>query len=128
VDYIYLTEVTKIGPEVVELLEEAGTLILFEEGAPPELAEMSVLHEHTERRDEPPEVGDTMVIGDREFRITAIGESAWKNMLQLGHASFKFNGAQEVELPGEICLEGAGSENIVESIQPGTRMEIKATS
>ena len=121
---IYLTEITKIGPEAAEFLE-AGILILFEEGAPPELAEMSVLHEHSERREEPPEVGDVMVIGAKEFRITAIGESAWKNMLELGHASFKFNGANEVELPGEICLEGAGSKDIGESIQPGVRVEIK---
>ena len=33
---IYLTEVTEIGPEVAEFLE-AGLLILFEAGAPPEL-------------------------------------------------------------------------------------------
>jgi sorbitol-specific phosphotransferase system component IIA len=46
-------------------------------------------------------------------------------MLELGHASFKFNGANEVELPGEICLEGVGSEDIGESIQPGVRVEIK---
>ncbi len=122
---IYLTEVTKVGPEVEEFLEEAKTLVLFEEGAPPELAEMSVLHEHSERREEPPEVGDVMVIGGKEFQITAVGESAWKNMLELGHATFKFDGANEAELPGHICLEEAGSEDIGESIQPGVRVEIK---
>lgn len=125
---IYLTEVTNVGPEVAEFLEEAGTLVLFEEGAPPELAEMSILHEHSERRDEPPEVGDVMVIGSKEFRITAVGESAWKTMLQLGHASFKFNGAEEVELPGEICLEEQGSEDIGEDILPGVQVEIRAAN
>ena len=124
---IYLTEVTRVGPEAEEFLEEAKTLVLFEEGAPPELAEISVLHEHKERREEPPEAGDIMTINDREFRITAVGESAWKNMLQIGHASFKFNGAEEVELPGEICLEESGSEGISESIQPGVQVEIRAT-
>ena len=124
---IYLTEVTKVGPEVEEFLEEAKTLVLFEEGAPPELAEMSVLHEHKERREEPPEAGDIMFIDDREFRITAVGGSAWKNMLQIGHASFRFNGAEEVELPGEICLEELGLESISESIQPGVQVEIRAT-
>lgn len=123
---IYLTEVTNIGPEVEELLEEAGTLVLFEEGAPPELAEISILHEHSEKREEPPEVGDIMVIDSREFRITAVGDSAWKNMLKLGHASFKFNGAKEVELPGEICVEESGSEDIGESIRPGVRLEIRS--
>lgn len=125
---IYLTEVTNVGPEVAEFLEEAGTLVLFEEGAPPELAEMSILHEHSERRDEPPEVGDVMVIGSKEFRITAVGEGAWKTMLQLGHASFKFNGAEEVELPGEICLEEQGSEDIGEDILPGVQVEIRAAN
>lgn len=125
-DSIYLTEVTKVGPEVEEFLEEDGTLVLFEEGAPPELAEMSVLHEHSERREEPPEAGDLMVIDGREFEITAVGESAWKTMLQIGHASFKFNGAEEVELPGEICLEGPGSGDVGESIRPGVRLEIRS--
>jgi PTS system glucitol/sorbitol-specific IIA component len=114
-----MTEVTNVGPEVEELLEEAGTLVLFEEGAPPELAEMSVLHEHSESREDPPE--------GREFRITAVGDSAWKNMLKLGHASFKFNGAEEVELPGEICLEEPGSGDIGESIRPGVRLEIRSS-
>jgi glucitol/sorbitol PTS system EIIA component len=122
-----MTEVTNVGPEVEELLEEAGTLVLFEEGAPPELAEMSVLHEHSESRENPPEVGDMMVIDGREFRITAVGDSAWKNMLKLGHASFKFNGAEEVELPGEICLEEPGSGDIGESIRPGVRLEIRSS-
>jgi len=122
-----MTEVTNVGPEVEELLEEAGTLVLFEEGAPPELAEMSVLHEHSESREDPPEVGDMMVIDGREFRITAVGDSAWKNMLKLGHASFKFNGAEEVELPGEICLEESESGDIGESIRPGVRLEIRSS-
>ncbi|HZA46522.1 MAG TPA: PTS glucitol/sorbitol transporter subunit IIA [Rubrobacter sp.] len=124
---IYMTEVTNVGPEVEELLEEAGTLVLFEEGAPPELAEMSVLHLRSESREDPPEVGDMMVIDGREFRITAVGDSAWKNMLKLGHASFKFNGAEEVELPGEICLEEPGSGDIGESIRPGVRLEIRSS-
>jgi glucitol/sorbitol PTS system EIIA component len=121
---IYLTEVTEIGPEVAEFLE-AGLLILFQAGAPPELAEMSVLHEPISRREEPPEVGDVVVIGDRELRVTAIGQKAWKNIQDLGHAVFKFNGADEVELPGEIYLEQTDLESLRDAIRPGTRMEIK---
>lgn len=123
---IYATEITRIGPQVAELLEEAGILIMFEEGAPPELAEMSVLHEHVERREEPPEVGDVVVIGDHEFQITAVGEKAWKNVLELGHASFKFDGAQEAELPGQICLEGQGAKDLIDSMRPGVRVNIRA--
>jgi PTS system glucitol/sorbitol-specific IIA component len=124
---IYLSEVTEIGPEVAEFLE-SGLLILFEDGAPPELAEMSVMHKPESVREEPPEAGDILVIGDREFRITAIGEKAWTNVQVLGHAVFKFNGATEVELPGEIYLEERGYENLGEEIQPGVRLEIKEGS
>jgi PTS system glucitol/sorbitol-specific IIA component len=122
---IYLTEVTEIGPEVAEFLE-AGLLILFQAGAPPELAEIAVLHEPTSKREAPPEPGDVLVIGSREFRITAVGSKAWQNVQDLGHAVFKFSGSQVAELPGEIHLEGRGAEDLGEIVRPGVRVEIKA--
>jgi glucitol/sorbitol PTS system EIIA component len=121
---IYLTEVTEIGPEVAEFLE-AGLLILFQAGAPPELAEMSVLHEPISRREDPPKPGDVVAFGDRELRVTAVGEKAWKNIQELGHAVFKLNGATEVELPGEIYLEQTDLESLRDAIRPGLRIEIK---
>lgn len=124
---IYLTEVTEIGPEVKEFLE-SGLLITFEAGAPPELAEIAVMHNPTSRREEPPKPGDLVVFGDHEFRITAIGDKAWKNVLDLGHAVFKFEGLEEAELPGEIYLDGPGHEDLVHIVQPGLRIEIKAAS
>ena len=122
---IYLTEIREVGAEVAEFLE-AGYLILFEVGAPPELAEMSVLHELVSRREDPPVTGDVLAIGPREFRITAVGDKAWKNIEELGHAVFVFNGAAEVEMPGQICLEEQGAEDLGEAVRPGTRLEIKA--
>lgn len=121
---IYLTEVTEIGPEVEEFLE-AGLMILFEAGAPPELAEIAVLHQPISRREEPPVPGDLLAVGDLEFRITAIGYKAWQNVLDLGHAVFKFEGLGEEELPGEIHVEGAGHEGLSEIVKPGVRVEIK---
>lgn len=121
---IYLTEVTGTGPEVEEFLE-AGLMILFETGAPPELAEIAVLHEPISRREEPPVPGDVLTIGDLRFRITAIGYKAWQNVLDLGHAVFKFEGLEEAELPGEIHVEGGGHEGLVEIVKPGVRVEIK---
>ncbi len=125
-EYIYRTEITEIGPEVEEFLDTAGIMITFEDGAPPELAEISVLHRHTEWREEPPVAGDTVVIGSREFGITAVGGIAWKNMMELGHAVFKFNGAAEAGLPGEICLEEQQAEDVKKIIGPGVPLEIRA--
>jgi PTS system glucitol/sorbitol-specific IIA component len=122
---IYRTEITELGPEVPEFLD-MGLLILFKAGAPPELAEMSAMHEPETFREEPPKVGDILAVGDRELRITAVGERAWKNVRDLGHVVFKFNGQDETEAPGEIYLEE--TEGLSELFQPGTRLEIKAAS
>jgi len=121
---IYSTEVTEIGPEVPEFLE-AGLLILFKAGAPPELAEIAVLHEPTTVREEPPKPGDVISFGDREYRIVALGYKAWENVLTLGHAVFKFDGAEEAELPGEITLDGPDSSTLGEVVKPGVRVEIR---
>ena len=122
---IYQTEIKEIGPEVPEFLD-MGLLITFAVGAPPELAEMSVLHEPSHRRERAPEPGDVLAIGPLEFRITAIGEKAWKNVTDLGHAVFAFNGSTEVELPGQIYVEPQGAELLSQEIRPGARLEIRA--
>lgn len=124
---IYATEVTELGPEVAGFLE-ADLMILFAEGAPPELAEISVNHRPSEQRESPPSPGDVLVLGDHELKITAIGEKAWPNVLQLGHAVFKFNGVSEVELPGEICIEEPRGLDLVEIVVPGARIEIRTPS
>ncbi len=122
---IYRTEIKEIGAEVEAFLEEKY-LILFEVGAPPELAEMAVLHDCSYMREEPPVAGDVLAIGGKEFPMTAVGEKAWKNIKDLGHAVFVFNGATEVEMPGQICLEEAGAEDLSEMVRPGARLEMKA--
>ena len=121
---IYRTEIKEIGAEVEAFIEEKY-LILFEAGAPPELAEMSVLHDCSHMRDEPPVAGDVLTIGDREIRITAVGEKAWKNIRDLGHAVFVFNGAREVEMPGQICLEETAPDGLLQAVKPGARLDIK---
>jgi PTS system glucitol/sorbitol-specific IIA component len=124
---IYRTEVKWIGPEVAEFLE-TGLLILFEMGAPPELAEIAVLHDPTTRREDAPEPGDVLDIEGQEFRITAVGYKAWQNIQELGHAVFKFDGSPEAELPGQIHLQGQGAEKLGEMVRPGAQMEIRAGS
>jgi PTS system glucitol/sorbitol-specific IIA component len=121
---IYLTEIRELGPEVPDFME-AGLLILFQTGAPPELAEISVLHEPIEVRNEPPKPGDVLNVGDLEFRITAVGSKAWENVLALGHAVLKFDGSEVAELPGEIRLQNEGFEGLSDLVKPGTRIEIR---
>lgn len=124
---IYLTEVTELGPEAAEFFK-ADLMILFADGAPAELAEISVSHRPTGKRETPPSPGDILVLGEHELRITAIGEKAWSNVLQLGHAVFKFNGAGEVELPGEIYVEQPTGLTLSDIVVPGTRIEIRTES
>ena len=49
--------------------------------------------------------GDTVRIDDRAYRVTAVGEVANDNMVNLGHMDLKANGETEPPLPGDICLE-----------------------
>jgi PTS system glucitol/sorbitol-specific IIA component len=79
-------------------------------------------------RDEPPEVGDVLVIEGHEFAITAVGEKAWKNVKDLGHAVFVFNGEDEVEMPGQIYLQQEGVGSLADIVRPGARMEIRSGS
>ena len=124
---IYLTEVTELGPEVAEFLE-AGLLILFQAGAPPELAEIAVLHEPISKREAPPEPGDVLAIGPLEFRITAVGSKSWQNIQDLGHAVFKFDGSREARLPGNCTAKPRGTELAGKTFRPVVRWEKRSAA
>ena len=97
------TKITQVGPEVAELAE-GGVLILFADGAPPELAEVSVLHlAEAGPSDDVPAVGAPVRIGDLTASITAMGEKAWAKVREIGHVVITFNGSDTAERPGEIC-------------------------
>jgi PTS system glucitol/sorbitol-specific IIA component len=78
--------------------------VLFEIGAPPELAEFSILHEHGPLKGEVV-VGDIVLIDSESFRVTAVGDVANQNLANLGHLIMKCNGLTEPELPGDVCVE-----------------------
>jgi PTS system glucitol/sorbitol-specific IIA component len=104
VTVLYETTIKEIGPEAADLLE-GGVLILFRVGAPRELAEVAVLHEPTVRSATAPAPSDMLMIGNEKMKITAVGETAWKKVQDMDHVVFSFNGATEVQRPGEICVE-----------------------
>ena len=99
----YATTVTVVGEQVAELVDQ-GILIWFAEGAPEELHFFTVLHRPTVTTDGV-RPGDLVRIDDRAFRVTAVGDVANDNMVNLGHMDLKANGESEPPLPGDICLE-----------------------
>ncbi|WP_110955680.1 PTS glucitol/sorbitol transporter subunit IIA [Anaerosinus massiliensis] len=103
----YRSEITGWGEEALFFLKEKDMnfIILFNEGAPPELAEIAVLHKPAPILAEL-EVGDTVIICEKVFTITAIGEEARHTLKELGHCTLSFKGGTEPERPGCIMLEG----------------------
>jgi len=99
----YEMRVVEIGPLVSEFIA-AGILVFFKLGAPPELAEFSILHEPSDFFEDV-QTGDEVVVGDQVFRVTAVGEVANKNIRDLGHLIMKANGRTSPELPGDVCVE-----------------------
>ena len=106
----YEVTVTGIGDLALEMMEHMGGLILFDECAPAELAEISVLHTTGALQGELA-VGDKVIFGKNEYVITAIGDEAVRTLKEMGHCTFKFTGHDAVELPGQIELKN-------EEVQP----------
>ncbi len=115
---LFHTTITAIGAEAGDLID-GGVLILFDSSAPPELAEVSVIHENAHPVGRAPAGGDVLLIGAERFRITAVGGSAWRKVGDIGHVVFSFNGAETAERPGEICLEPASPEVVRGALAPG---------
>jgi glucitol/sorbitol PTS system EIIA component len=118
----YEARLTAIGPLVSEFLQNQ-ILVMFKDGAPPELAEFSVLHDGQELR-APVVVGDEVVLGKDHFRVLAVGEVANTNLATLGHLILKFNGQTVPEMPGDVCLDARP----VPDVQVGMRLEIAGTT
>lgn len=101
----YSTTVTAIGEEVHDLLD-SGVLILYADGAPAALAEVSVQHRvDGVVTDQPPPVGARITVGELSTRVSAVGSTAWNKVRDLGHVVITFNGAHHADRPGEICVE-----------------------
>ena len=122
----FRTKVTKVGPEARELAEGA-ILILFADGAPPELAEVSVQH-LVEISPIPatPHVGAELRIGRVSARLTAVGDHAWKKLSDIGHVVINFNGADFVPRPGELCASQVNLEALSAALVAGVEISIRA--
>ena len=103
----YHAIITGWGQDALAFLEdpESNFIIIFNDDAPPELADLSVLHTKEELM-EVPARGDTVVIGEKVFEITAVGEEAKSTLRNLGHCTLVFTGKDEPDRPGCIMLKG----------------------
>lgn len=120
------TRVTAIGPEVADLAE-GGVVILFADGSPPELAEVSVLHKtESGPSDDAPTKGASIAVGGLTAAITAVGPSAWAKVREIGHVVVNFNGAAEAERPGEICAAEVDTAALVSELKAGAVIVIAA--
>ncbi|WP_048644754.1 PTS glucitol/sorbitol transporter subunit IIA [Nitratireductor soli] len=118
------TRITAVGPEVAELAE-GGVLILFADGAPEELAEVSVLHAAQEGpASNAPSAGTPVRVGTVSAEITAMGDAAWNKVREIGHVVINFNGARTVERPGEICASAIEPSVLVAALQTGAVITI----
>ena len=103
----YNAEITGWGSEVTALLDDKNLnfIIIFNETAPPALAEISVLHRVAPLLAEI-NVSDTLILCGKVFTITAIGDEALHTLKELGHCTLSFKGGSEPERPGCIMIEG----------------------
>jgi len=118
----YHAVITGWGPEAKGFLQELNYLIFFNDNAPSELAEISILHS-LGKLQEDIAVGDTFIIGEKAFEVTAIGDEAQKTFRALGHATINFAGRDTPDMPGHIMLKG--DEPLTEDdIVKGAKLEI----
>lgn len=104
----YDVTVTGLGSMALEFLDpsmEMRFVILFNEDAPAELADLAILHTQGEMT-EAPAPGDTMKIGEKTYKITAVGDEAIHTLKELGHCTLAFTADTEPYRPGCINLDG----------------------
>jgi PTS system glucitol/sorbitol-specific IIA component len=120
----YSATITGFGPEAFEFLEPELALnfvIIFNEEAPPELAELAILHTK-EKMIAPPAKGDILMIGENVYTITAVGDEVPSTLAELGHCTLAFGGGEEAFRPGCIMLEGPMLSK--DTVKIGDRIEI----
>jgi len=108
----YKVNVIEVGSNVNDMLQ-TGLLILFNKKAPEDLKPYCLITEDNTKTGEI-EQGDTLIMGNYNYTITAVGEQANTNLYSLGHVSLCFDSAQEPNLPGHIHLSPEFKNNLTD--------------
>lgn len=100
----YRAQVTAIGPEALSMLE-INMIIIFNNNAPAELAEITVMHT-IETLKEDVAVGDVVTLGGHDYTVKYVGSEANYTLRELGHCTFYLyhEGVEDRQLPGYIVL------------------------
>ena len=87
----FYCEITSWGEEALHFLDDpnANFIVIFDNNAPAELAEFSVLHTTANYNEDP-----------------AVGDEALHTLRQIGHCTLSFKGGTAPERPGCIMLTG----------------------
>ncbi len=115
----YKAIITKIGALALDFLSDR-ILVIFNENAPEDLAEISVLHT-IEKVPRDIREGDVFIISNKEYPVTAVGDEANKTFKSMGHCTLKFTGSRKADLPGYIVLKG----DEIPDIHIGDTIEVK---
>ena len=103
----FRAKITGVGDEAFAFLEEALDLnfvIIFNDNAPEELADLAILHEISTLQSVP-EPSDIVKLGKKLFKVSAVGHEVPHTLATLGHCTMAFGGG-EAYRPGCLMLEG----------------------
>ncbi|EJL6700998.1 PTS sorbitol transporter subunit IIA [Vibrio cholerae] len=96
--------ITEIGMLASEALEEK-MIILFNQTVPTDVKDYCFIHDQGQH------IGtittqSTLLIGDKDFIVTAVGSAVSQNLANLGHITIKFDGQLKPEQPGTVHVIG----------------------
>ena len=110
----YEVSVTAIGKLARKFLETNNSVILLDEGAHPNLAEMVIEHTPSELVGEIA-VGDTLSVGKQNYKIVRVGENANDTLRESGHCTILFNA--KGSMPGQIEVEGTAIPSFTQGVK-----------
>lgn len=102
---IWSTTVSRIGDDAADMIEE-GVIILFGEPVPPALVDVSVVHDGAQAPTREIGAGDAIEFGEQTFEVTAVGDKANANLVELGHVVLYVNQPDQELLPGAVLATG----------------------
>lgn len=107
----YEATVTALGDSVLSFMKIRDSLILFDKDVPPAYENMVVSHTKG-KLTEDIVPGDRLIIADREYTVSDVGEAANQTIREHGHVTLVF-GRKKAEMPGQITLEQSNAPRVM---------------